>query len=132
MSVIFKIMYVILMVFHKWVIHAVFFTSFNDVCAAVPSSVTCVRLFVTPWTAAHQAPQFMGFSGQEYCSGEPSPFPGDLSTQGSNPHLLCLLRRQADSLLPRHLGIMLGRNQILLVKRTEISLKNNASLLSSN
>ena len=25
-----------------------------------------VRLLVTPWTAAHQAPLSMGFSGQEY------------------------------------------------------------------
>ena len=28
-----------------------------------------VRLLVTPWTAAHQAPRFMGFSKQEYWSG---------------------------------------------------------------
>ena len=28
-----------------------------------------VRLFVTPWTVAHQAPQPMGFSRQEYWSG---------------------------------------------------------------
>ena len=32
-------------------------------------SLSCVRLFATPWTAAHQAPPFMGFSRQEYCSG---------------------------------------------------------------
>ena len=30
-----------------------------------------VRLFVTPWTAAHQAPPSMGFSRQEYWSGVP-------------------------------------------------------------
>ena len=28
-------------------------------------SLTCVRLFVTPWTAAHQAPLSMGFSRQD-------------------------------------------------------------------
>ena len=28
-----------------------------------------VRLFTTPWTAAHQAPPFMGLSRQEYWSG---------------------------------------------------------------
>ena len=28
-----------------------------------------VRLFATPWTAAHQAPPSMGFSRQEYWSG---------------------------------------------------------------
>ena len=34
-----------------------------------------VRLFVTPWTAAYQAPPSMGFSRQEYWSGVPSPSP---------------------------------------------------------
>ena len=34
-----------------------------------------VRLFSTPWTAAHQAPPSMGFSRQEYWSGVPSPSP---------------------------------------------------------
>ena len=34
-----------------------------------------VRLLVTPWTAAHQAPPSMGFSRQEYWSGVPSPSP---------------------------------------------------------
>ena len=29
-----------------------------------------VRLLVTPWTAAYQAPPSMGFSRQEYWSGE--------------------------------------------------------------
>ena len=39
-------------------------------------SLSCVRLFVTPWTAAYQAPLSMGFSRQEYWStGVPSPFP---------------------------------------------------------
>ena len=32
-------------------------------------SLSHVRLFVTPWTAAHQAPLSMGFSRQEYWSG---------------------------------------------------------------
>ena len=31
--------------------------------------------FVTPWTAAHQAPLSMGFSRQEYWSGLPLPSP---------------------------------------------------------
>ena len=38
-------------------------------------SLSHVRLFVTPWTAAHQAPPSMGFSRQEYWSGVPSPSP---------------------------------------------------------
>ena len=32
-----------------------------------------VRLFVTPWTVAYQAPPSMGFSRQEYWSGVPFP-----------------------------------------------------------
>ena len=38
-------------------------------------SLSRVRLFVTPWTAAHQAPPPMGFSRQEYWSGVPLPSP---------------------------------------------------------
>ena len=34
-----------------------------------------VRLLVTPWTSAHQAPPTMGFSRQEYWSGMPLPSP---------------------------------------------------------
>ena len=34
-----------------------------------------VRLFATPWTAAHQAPPSMGFSRQEHWSGVPAPSP---------------------------------------------------------
>ena len=33
-----------------------------------------------PWTVAHQAPLSMRFSKQEYWSGLPFPFPGDLRT----------------------------------------------------
>ena len=36
-------------------------------------SLSRVWLLVTPWTAAHQAPRSMGFSGQEYWSGVPLP-----------------------------------------------------------
>ena len=32
-----------------------------------------VRLFTTPWTAAHQAPPSMEFARQEYWSGVPLP-----------------------------------------------------------
>ena len=36
-------------------------------------SLSCVWFFVTPWTAAFQAPPSMGFSRQEYWSGVPLP-----------------------------------------------------------
>ena len=38
-------------------------------------SFSRVRLLATPWTEAHQAPPFMGFSRQEYWSGVPLPSP---------------------------------------------------------
>ena len=45
-------------------------------------SLSCVRLFATPWTAAYQAPPSMAFSKQEYWSGLPFPSPGDLPNPG--------------------------------------------------
>ena len=42
-----------------------------------------VRLFVTLWTVARQAPLSMGFSRQEYWSGLPCPRPGDLPDPGT-------------------------------------------------
>ena len=45
-------------------------------------SLSDVRLFATPWTAAYQAPPSMGFSRQEYWSGLPFPSPGDLPNPG--------------------------------------------------
>ena len=52
------------------------------------SSLSRVRLFVTPWTEAYEAPPSMGFSRQEYWSGVPFPSQGIFQTQGSNPDLL--------------------------------------------
>ena len=48
-------------------------------------SLSCAQLFVTPWTAACQAPLFMEFSRQEYLSGLPSSPPGDLPDSGIEP-----------------------------------------------
>ena len=55
-----------------------------------------IRLFVTPWTVACQAPPSMGFSRQEYWSGVPFPSPGDLPNPGMEPGSPAL---QAGSLL---------------------------------
>ena len=62
------------------------------------SRFTRVRLFVTPWTVAHQAPLSVGFSGQEYCSGLPCPPPGDLVNSGTEPISLVSPALQAGSL----------------------------------
>ena len=44
-----------------------------------------VRLFVTAWTIACQAPLSMEFSRQEYWNGLPFPFPEDLLYPGIEP-----------------------------------------------
>ena len=43
--------------------------------ACMLSRFSRVRLFVIPWTVAHQAPLSMGFSRQEHWSGLPFPSP---------------------------------------------------------
>ena len=58
-------------------------------------SLSLVRLFVTPWTVAYQAPLSMGFSRQKYWSGLPFPSPGDLPDPGIEPGFPAL---EADSL----------------------------------
>ena len=55
----------------------------------VVKSLSRVRLFVTPWTVAHQVPPSMEFSRQEYWSGCYFLLWGIFPTLGSNlglPH----------------------------------------------
>ena len=47
--------------------------------------LSCVGLFVAPWTVAHQAPLPVEFSRQGYMIGVPFPSPGDLPDLGINP-----------------------------------------------
>ena len=49
------------------------------------SHFSCVRLFVTLWTVACQAPLCMGFSRQEYWSGLLFPSSDDLPGPGITP-----------------------------------------------
>ena len=58
-------------------------------------SLSRVQFFATLWTVADQASQSMGFSRQEYWSGLPFPFPGDLPNPGIEPRSPAL---QADAL----------------------------------
>ena len=51
-----------------------------------------------PKTVAQQAALSMEFSRQECWSGLPFPSPGNIPDPGLNPHLLCLLHWQVDSL----------------------------------
>ena len=47
--------------------------------------------FVTPWTAAHQAPLSMGFSKQEYWSGVPLPSPSSSLVDGNKTHFIVMI-----------------------------------------
>ena len=53
--------------------------------ACVLSCFSCVQLFATLWTVAHQAPLSMGFSRQEYWRRLPCPPPEDLPDSGIEP-----------------------------------------------
>ena len=69
-----------------WVIgelqHVNCVSTYECLCACPLSWFSCVWLFVTPWTVAHQAPLSMRFSRQESWSGLPCPPPGDLPDPG--------------------------------------------------
>ena len=47
--------------------------------------LSCVQLFVNPWTVGCQAPLSMEFSRQDDWSGLPFPTPGDLTDPGIKP-----------------------------------------------
>ena len=47
--------------------------------------LSCVWLFVTPWTTACQASLSMGLSRQQFWSGLPCPFSGHLPNPGIEP-----------------------------------------------
>ena len=59
------------------------------VCMRVLSRFSCAWLFVTPWTVAHQASLFVGFSRLGWAlsrlSGLSYPPPGDLTDPGIEP-----------------------------------------------
>ena len=97
-----------------------FFSYLEPVCCSMSSSnccllkmkvklLSCVQLFATPWTVAYQAPLSVGFSRQEYWSGLPFPFSGDLPDPGIEPGSPAL---QADALPsePLHTDFSGGRS----------------------
>ena len=55
------------------------------------SRFSCVQLFLTLWTIAHQASLSMGFSRQEYWSGFLCPPPVDLPDLGIEPESVASL-----------------------------------------
>ena len=61
-------------------------------------ALSCIQLFVIPWTVVRWAPLSLRLSRQEYWRGMPFLPPGDLPDPGVNPRLLGLLHWQAGSL----------------------------------
>ena len=89
----------------------------NNIVKVKVKSLSRVRLFSTPWTVAHQAPPFMGFSRQEYWSGLPFPSPGDLPDPGIESRSPAL---QADTLTSeppgKHLNIaLILKNKVITI-----------------
>ena len=81
-------------------IHEHHFYSSSCMCTQL---LSLVRLLVTLWTVAHQAPLSMGFSRQEYWSGLFFPSPWDLPSPGVEHTSLNLLHWPTDSLPLHHL-----------------------------
>ena len=87
----------------------------NSACMLHATSLSCTRLFMTPRTAAHQAPLSVGFSRQESWSGLQCPPPGNHLTQdrplslrstctdGQVLHRSCHLGSPRTLLSPRYL-----------------------------
>ena len=113
--------------------------SWHIICKV--KSLSHVRLLVTPWAVACQAPLSMGFSREEYRSGLPFPSPGDL------PDLRIRVQRcespalQADSLSSvkaklknnKKISTTLKQNHQLILchvrQRTDIKICDNAACL---
>ena len=57
----------------------------HSTCVCVPSHLSRVCLFATPWTVARQAPLSMGFPRREYWSGLPVASPRGLPSPGTEP-----------------------------------------------
>ena len=87
------------------------FVSPSSLVKVKVKSLSCVRLFATPWTVAYQVPPSMGFSRQEYWSGLPFPSPGKLPDPGIEPGSPAL---QANALLSEP-PASLERNSICLL-----------------
>ena len=91
-------------------------------------SLSCVRLFATLWTVAHQAPPSMRFSRQEYWRGLPFPSPRGLPHPGIEPRSPTL---QADSLpseppgKPKNKGV----GSLSLLQGNFLTQESNWSLL---
>ena len=76
---------------------------------------SCVLLFVTLGTTAHQAPLSMGFSRQEYWSGLPFPSPRHLPRPGIEPESLKSPALAGEFFTPKNLHIYLKMGIAMLL-----------------
>ena len=72
------------------------------VCACVLSCFSCVQLFVTLWTVAHQAPLSMDSPGKNTGVGCHALLQGNLPTPEIKPTSIAAPALQAESWLPSH------------------------------
>ena len=86
-------------------------------CACV-QSLSRVRLFVTPWTVACQAPPSMGFSRQGYWSGLSFSSPGNLPDPGIEPGSPAL---QADTLPSEPLSVPFLKDEGMEAQRGRVN-----------
>ena len=74
----------------------------NSLLPPVPVKLlSCVLLFMIPWTVANQAPPSIQLSRQQYWSGLPFPSPGDIPDPGIEPRSPPLQADTLPSELPR-------------------------------
>ena len=79
-------------------------------------SLSRVRLFVTPWTVAHQASLSMEILQAKYWSGLPCPPPGDFPKPGIEPRPPALQVDSLPSVLPaKPMNAVVGKSESLSV-----------------
>ena len=74
-----------------------------------------VRLFVTPWTVAYQAPPSVGFSRQEYWSGLPFPSPGGSSRPRDRTQVSLTVGRRFTIWATREVQGLLSRKAVYIL-----------------
>ena len=88
-------------------------------------SLSHVRLFVTPWSAAPQAPLSVGFSRQEYWIELPFPPPENLPDPGIEPAPLMSPALKAYSLPLRHLGSQSNHSTALKITHKTVPMSSS-------
>ena len=94
----------------------------GDLTCTLLLSLSRVRLFVTPWTVARQAPPSKGFSRQEIWNGLPFPSPGDPPDPGIKHRSPA---SQADSVLAEPSGNIQNFTSVLLLPQWTLSPHNH-------